>query len=149
VPQLPCLSGGPGGGGSSGAALIGPGSDVLACDTERSGQGRVLVARNPDLESKLAYLVRLPLGAGMVFRASNTWPRLKAVGTDGWTSVAALRPPGFNVVSDSLCSLATGPIPWRGPASVPDSVSHNATQQRSCSVDLASFVDTNGRESRR
>ena len=41
--------------------------------------GELLVARNPDPESKLGYLIRLPLGAGMVFRTSDTWPRLKAL----------------------------------------------------------------------
>ncbi len=41
--------------------------------------GELLIARNPDPESKLGYLVRLPLGAGMVFRTSDTWPRLKAL----------------------------------------------------------------------
>jgi hypothetical protein len=39
----------------------------------------LLVALNPDPKSKLGYLVRLPLGAGMVSRTSDTWPRLKAL----------------------------------------------------------------------
>jgi hypothetical protein len=43
------------------------------------GTGELLIALNPDPESKLGYLVRLPLGAGMVFRTSDTWPRLKAL----------------------------------------------------------------------
>ena len=43
------------------------------------GTGELLVARNPDPASKLGFLVRLPLGAGMVFRTSDTWPRLKAL----------------------------------------------------------------------
>ena len=39
-----------------------------------------LIARNPDPESKLPFLVRLPLGpAGVVFRARDTWPRTAAV----------------------------------------------------------------------
>lgn len=38
------------------------------------------IARNPDLESKLPYLVRLPLGPnGMVLRARDVWPRTTAV----------------------------------------------------------------------
>ena len=49
----------------------------------------LLVAVNPDPDSKLAYLVRLPLNGGMVFRTSGTWPRTKAlychpVGLDEW-----------------------------------------------------------------
>ncbi|CAN5267475.1 hypothetical protein BH18ACT4_BH18ACT4_09390 [soil metagenome] len=39
----------------------------------------LLIARNPDPESSLAYLMRLPLGGGMVFRTSGTWPRTKAL----------------------------------------------------------------------
>ncbi|HEX6402243.1 MAG TPA: ERCC4 domain-containing protein [Pseudonocardiaceae bacterium] len=39
----------------------------------------LLIAHNPDPESRLAYLVRLPLGHGMVFRTSGTWPRTKAL----------------------------------------------------------------------
>ena len=39
----------------------------------------MLTAANPDPESRLPYLLRLPLAAGMVFRTSNTWPRTKAL----------------------------------------------------------------------
>jgi hypothetical protein len=34
-----------------------------------------LVARNPDPESRLPYLVRIPLEGGMVLKAKDTWPR--------------------------------------------------------------------------
>ncbi len=49
----------------------------------------LLVAVNPDPDSRLPYLVRLPLGGGMVFRTSGTWPRTKAlychpVGVEEW-----------------------------------------------------------------
>ena len=49
----------------------------------------LLIAVNPDPESRLAYLLRLPLGGGMVFRTSGTWPRTKAlycypVASDEW-----------------------------------------------------------------
>jgi len=49
----------------------------------------LLVALNPDPESRLAYLLRLPLNGGMVFRTSGTWPRTKAlycypVASDEW-----------------------------------------------------------------
>ncbi|MDH4075118.1 MAG: ERCC4 domain-containing protein [Acidimicrobiia bacterium] len=41
---------------------------------------RFLVARNPDPDSSLSYLVRLPLGsAGLVLRARETWPRTAKV----------------------------------------------------------------------
>lgn len=39
----------------------------------------LLIAVNPDADSRLPYLLRLPLAAGMVFRTSGTWPRTKAL----------------------------------------------------------------------
>ena len=35
----------------------------------------LLIARNPDPESSLPYLVRIPLGEGIVLRTRETWPR--------------------------------------------------------------------------
>ena len=39
----------------------------------------LLIAANPDPDSRLPYLLRLPLGDGMVFRTSGTWPRTNAL----------------------------------------------------------------------
>lgn len=39
----------------------------------------LLVALNPDPDSRLGYLLRLPLNGGMVFRTAGTWPRAKAL----------------------------------------------------------------------
>lgn len=39
----------------------------------------LLIARNPDPESSLPYLVRIPLGEGIVLRARETWPRTTKV----------------------------------------------------------------------
>ena len=39
----------------------------------------LLVAVNPDPDSRLGHLLRLPLNGGMVFRTSGTWPRTKAL----------------------------------------------------------------------
>ena len=39
----------------------------------------LLTARNPDPDSRLPYLLLLPLAGGMVFRTSGTWPRTSAV----------------------------------------------------------------------
>jgi hypothetical protein len=39
----------------------------------------LLIARNPDPDSGLPYLIRLPLGEGLVFRTRDTWPRTSAV----------------------------------------------------------------------
>jgi hypothetical protein len=49
----------------------------------------LLIAVNPDPESSLKYLMRLPLAGGMVFRTSGTWPRTAAlychpVAADDW-----------------------------------------------------------------
>jgi hypothetical protein len=40
----------------------------------------LLIARNDDPDSKLPYLLRVPLGAGeLVFRTKGTWPRTSAL----------------------------------------------------------------------
>ena len=39
----------------------------------------LLIATNPDPDSSLRFLVRLPLGDGLVFRTAGTWPRAKAL----------------------------------------------------------------------
>lgn len=39
----------------------------------------LLIATNPDPDSRLGYLMRVPLGDGLVLRTSGTWPRLKAL----------------------------------------------------------------------
>ncbi len=39
----------------------------------------LLIAANPDPDSSLAYLMRVPLGEGLVLRTSGTWPRTKAL----------------------------------------------------------------------
>lgn len=39
----------------------------------------LLIARNPDPESTLPFLLRLPLGDGLVFRTKGTWPRTSAL----------------------------------------------------------------------
>jgi hypothetical protein len=51
--------------------------------------GELLIVSNPDQESRLRYLLRLPIGGGLVFRTSGTWPRTKALfcypmPTDAW-----------------------------------------------------------------
>jgi hypothetical protein len=39
----------------------------------------LLVVANPDVGSRLPYLIRVPVGAGLVFATSGTWPRTKAL----------------------------------------------------------------------
>ncbi|MPZ64155.1 MAG: hypothetical protein GEU83_01040 [Pseudonocardiaceae bacterium] len=49
--------------------------------------GEFVIAHNPEPDSKLPYLVRLPLGGGVVLKARETWPRTSKVychRADGW-----------------------------------------------------------------
>ena len=39
----------------------------------------LLIARNPDPDSTLPFLLRVPVGAGLVFRTKGTWPRTSAL----------------------------------------------------------------------
>lgn len=39
----------------------------------------LVIATNPDPDSRLPYVIRVPYGDGLVFRAGDTWPRTKAV----------------------------------------------------------------------
>lgn len=39
----------------------------------------LVIATNPDPDSRLPYVIRVPYGGGMVFRAGDTWPKTKAV----------------------------------------------------------------------
>lgn len=39
----------------------------------------LLIAVNPDADSRLGYLMKVPLGDGIVLRTSATWPRMKAL----------------------------------------------------------------------
>ncbi len=39
----------------------------------------LLIATNPDDESRLGYLIKVPLGDGIVLRTSDTWPRTRAL----------------------------------------------------------------------
>jgi hypothetical protein len=43
------------------------------------GSDELLIARNPDQESRLGYLLRVPLGEGIVLRTAGTWPRTNAL----------------------------------------------------------------------
>src|SRR4051812_22506127 len=43
------------------------------------GSVELLIARNPQDDSRLPYLVRLPLAQPMVLRTAGTWPRTKAL----------------------------------------------------------------------
>lgn len=44
-----------------------------------NGGVELVIARNPDPDSRLGYLMWVPLGDGLVFRTAGTWPRTKAL----------------------------------------------------------------------
>jgi len=55
--------------------------------------GELLIARNPDPDSSLGYLLWVPLGEGLVLRTAGTWPRTNAlycypVATSEWPADA-------------------------------------------------------------
>jgi ERCC4 domain-containing protein len=54
--------------------MLGPGSDARVV-----GRPRFRVARNPDPESRLPYLIWLPIEDGVVLKARETWPRATRV----------------------------------------------------------------------
>lgn len=69
---------------------------------------RFLVARNPDPDSTLPYLVRLPLDGGLVLKVRDTWPRTARVfcaRADSW-------PDDADVIEDVAVLLCRR----RGPA---------------------------------
>lgn len=57
----------------------GPWPLVSRVDDVADQRRELLIAANPDPDSRLPYLLRLPLGDGMVLRTSGTWPRTKAL----------------------------------------------------------------------
>jgi ABC-type Zn uptake system ZnuABC Zn-binding protein ZnuA len=57
-----------------------PDSDADAdADAGRLHDVELVIARNPDPDSTLPYLLRLPIADGLVFRVKGTWPRTSAL----------------------------------------------------------------------
>jgi hypothetical protein len=67
----------------------------------------LLIARNPDPDSRLPYLLLLPLVGGIVFRTSGTWPRTNAlvVVEDRYSQVFKLERVRPALVADGLAEL--------------------------------------------
>jgi hypothetical protein len=69
---------------------------MLTADAADSMAVELLIAVNPDEDSRLPYLLRVPLAGGdLVFRTSGTWPRTKAlycypVPLDEWPADAVI-----------------------------------------------------------
>lgn len=47
--------------------------------TEPDPRLRFVIAKNPDTESSLPYLARLPIGSGLVLKVRDTWPKTARV----------------------------------------------------------------------
>jgi hypothetical protein len=58
------------------------------------GDDAFLIARNPEEDSKLPYLLRLPIGGGVVLKARDTWPRASRIYChpfdEGWPADAEI-----------------------------------------------------------
>jgi hypothetical protein len=67
-----------------------------------SGQAFV-IARNPEADSKLPYLIRLPLDGGLVLKARDTWPRSARVYCHPFEGVWPETPEVVEEVTVSLC----------------------------------------------
>jgi hypothetical protein len=91
-----------------------------------------LIARNPEQDSKLPYLLRLPIEGGLVLKARDTWPRATRIYChafeEGW-------PDNAEIVEETRVSS----IRRRGP--VIDLVLDRARLARSQLV----FTETRGR----
>ncbi len=69
---------------------------------------RFLIARNPDPDSRLPYLLRLPIGDGVVLKVRDTWPRTARV----FCARAGAWPPDAEIIEDVPMLLCRR----RGPA---------------------------------
>src|SRR3954464_8323474 len=85
---------------------------------------RFVVARNPDEESSLPYLLRIPLGRGLVLKAAEPWPVSSRV------YCHPLDDPGPGVALDVLEEVGVRMCAWRGRAVdlVLDRAQHNRSQ---------------------
>ena len=86
---------------------------LRSTELERAdGRPRFRVARNPDPESRLPYLIRLPIEGGLVLKARETWPRANRV----------------------FCSQDA--IPWDESADLIDDVPVLLCRRRGAAIDL-------------
>src|SRR4051794_27850036 len=95
---------------------------ALDVTAERGSERRFVVARNPDLASSLPYVLRLPVGDGLVLKAAEPWPVSSRVYCHPLEDV----PSGLNVLEDVGVRLCA----WRGSALdlVLDRPRHNRSQ---------------------
>src|SRR3954447_11311952 len=90
----------------------------------RGFERRFVVARNPDEESSLPYLLQVPVGGGLLLKAAEPWP----VSTRVYCH--PLDPLGDDVSLDVLEEVGVRMCAWRGRAVdlVLDRSQHNRSQ---------------------
>lgn len=90
----------------------------------RGLERRFVVARNPDGQSSLPYLLRVPVGAGMVLKAAEPWPVSSRV------YCHPVDEPGPSVALEVLEEVGVRMCAWRGRAVdlVLDRARHNRSQ---------------------
>src|SRR4051794_462648 len=95
---------------------------ALEVTVERGFERRFVVARNPDRASSLPYVLRLPVGAGLVLKAAEPWPLTSRV----YCHPLEETPSGLDVIEDMGVRLCA----WRGRALdlVLDRARHNRSQ---------------------
>jgi hypothetical protein len=68
-----------------------------------------IVARNPDPDSRLPYLVRLPIEGGLILKVRDTWPRTSRIFCarvdDAWPADAEI----LEEVAVTLCRRRVQP----------------------------------------
>src|SRR3954471_9847716 len=101
---------------------MGATQQALDVTVERGFERRFVVARNPDPASSLPYVLRLPVGAGLVLKAAEPWPLTSRV----YCHPLEETPSALDVIEDvgvRMCS-------WRGSALdlVLDRARHNRSQ---------------------
>jgi hypothetical protein len=92
----------------------------------RGFERRFVVARNPDEESSLPYLLQVPVGGGLVLKAAEPWPLSSRVYCHPLESVPAVD----GVELDVLEEVGVRMCAWRGRAVdlVLDRSQHNRSQ---------------------
>src|SRR3954453_22069353 len=105
-------------------ATAAPPQQTLSLVPTRGFERRFVVARNPDPESSLPYLLRIPVGAGLVLKAAEPWPLSARV------YCHPVDEPDPHVQLEVLQDVAVRMCAWRGRAIdlVLDRARHNRSQ---------------------
>jgi hypothetical protein len=87
-----------------------PPQQALEIAREHGYERRFVVARNPDADSSLPYLLRVPVGRGLTLKAAEPWPLSSRV------YCHPLEEPAPDVVLEVLEEVGVRMCAWRGQA---------------------------------